>query len=73
MKNTRHKWRVQQVPAVMETCVVCETERVCVAYDHDLRGHACIEDFLNLTHAEDALAEAQLEQPTDSILGDSIP
>lgn len=67
-QNARHQWRIRKVPDVMANCVVCGHHRVCDAYDHDLRGHVCAVDYELVREAEEVLAEAHIEQPTDSIL-----
>jgi hypothetical protein len=73
MNNQPHKWRCVQVPPEFAFCVFHQRKaEVCVAYDHDLRGHLCKEAFEFVRNAEDALAEAHLEQPTDSILDQGI-
>ena len=73
MMNEHHNWRIRPVPSVLAICVVCRVERVCTAFDHDLRGHLCDEDAAQVRNAEDALACAHLEQPTDSILDGGQP
>jgi len=69
MSNERHHWRINKVPDVLEICVLCRLERVCNAFDHDLRGHLCAEDLEFSRNAEDALKGARIVvEPVASIL-----
>jgi hypothetical protein len=64
----RELMRVQPVPVRMARCAVCSHVANCNAYDHDLRGDICEEDFAFVHAAEIYLRKARLAIPRDSIL-----
>jgi hypothetical protein len=73
VKNIGHQWRIRPVPSTLAICRMCRIERVCSAFDHDLRGHLCDEDAFHVRNAEAALAGAGIElEPTDSIISNPL-
>jgi hypothetical protein len=65
--------RIQQVPERQAPCVLCfvfgdTAPKTCCHVDHDLRGYVCMQDSAAVIFAEEALHDAGLSIPGDSIL-----